>query len=155
MKNFAAAIVVLALAATANAQITDTKLTVDEAGAISVSSNDPGRPSFEIVGVELVSSGGYLAKGTGDNPFTPIELLPNQVAMAKLGGTVLVDGSLTLPYNYTGDVAGVPADMAGSGISGTDGVATSFTVVEGVPEPATGLLAAFGALGLMAFRRRK
>lgn len=103
-------------------------------------------------GIELVAEPGILTQGASAAPFAffiPNGSAPGNVTFGSLGTPVTIDGPLEL------DVA-VSADAANGSIAATwgDGVVPTAFPVSTVPEPATGLMAAFGLVGLLGLRRR-
>jgi len=153
MKKFAAALAIcgLFLAATASAQLT-AEFPV-EGGNISLLSGD----AIALSGIEFASGAGSLVP-TGGNaaPFAfMLSDTANLVTYAQLPGAVnLAAGSTTvLAAGVSAGASDVTATFGALG----DPVPVAFPVNPAgiIPEPASGLMAAFGIIGLLGFRRRR
>ena len=108
-----------------------------------------------LVAFEVTSLDGGLDAGDG-SPF-PITLLntPNQVSLGALAPITLEAGatlSTSVTYSGNSSILDPAPNFAGSQVGVTGGVEpVSFPI----PEPASGVLAAFGLLGILGFRRRR
>jgi hypothetical protein len=170
MKKFSTALAICGLILAVNVASAQISGRVGDDGFIIVNAT----PAVNASGLDLNSPGGYLIPvppGDLTAPAAPFAfMLANnnkQVTFGNLGTSVAIDGDLVTPVGY--DSAGNNADggtdiTASLGISGS-AVGMPFSVAAAgggpvdpgptTPEPATGLLAIFGALGLLGFRRRR
>ena len=158
MKKFAIAITILLTAAlSANAQVTGV---VGAEGGITISTNGNdtagGGPSVGMVGLDVASASGSLVPY--DPPAAPVHtpflfFLSNtesSIVMASVPAPATVEDD-AIVVGYTG--AGGDDLTLSYGDANSQQV--SFPSAPAVPEPATGLMAAFAALGLLGFRRRR
>ena len=115
-------------------------------------------------GLDIVSAGSNLVPippGTTAAPADPFSfLLANsnqQVTFGNLGTTVSLEGELVTMVGYNSSSGADPAvDLAASTWgNGPTPVSIPFAGTPVIPEPATGLMAVFGALGVLGFRRRR
>ena len=151
MKKLISALAIVALVATAvQAQVAG----VVDGGKITVSAD----PAVNAAGLDLISAGGNLVPAADNNaaPFTfLLSNTANQVTYGNLGTTVEIGpGGLELTAGYNGNPEG---DLTASWGDGATPVAfpVAAAAAPPVPEPSTGLMAAFAALGLLGFRRRR
>ena len=159
MKKFAIAITILLTAAlSANAQVTG----VYGGGGITISTNGNdtggGGESVGMVGLDIASSTGSLVPY--DPPAAPVHtpflfFLSNtesSIVMASVPAPATVEDD-TIVVGYTGTDG---SDLTLS-YGDADSQQVSFPAASApvVPEPATGLMAAVAALGLLGFRRRR
>jgi len=155
MKKFASAlIVVAALSAAAQAQFGfdldgDTNIVISNSG-----------PDAALVGAEFHSDAGALVFGSAAPFGFALKSTVNDVQLAQIPGNVALasGGTLTFDTKYSGDPASgdLTALMSGTGFSQVNAPYTGGGgVVDVTPEPASGILAAFGLLGLLGFRRRR
>ena len=114
----------------------------------------------EAAGLDFVSAGGNLVPvpdPPGSSPFTFfLSNSPNQITWGNLGSTVTIDGEFVTQAGYSGD--NPEGDLTASWGMGATPVAFPVTVPSTgpvVPEPTSGLMAAFAAIGLLGFRRRR
>lgn len=149
MKKFIAAIAIATICSYANGQAL-----VGEwpqgGGNITVT---PTADPIQAGGIELVAEPGILTQGASADPFAffiPNSAAPGNVTFGSLGTPVTIDGPVEL------DVA-VSASAVNGDISATWGMGVTPTAfpVTTIPEPATGLMAAFGLVGLLGLRRRR
>ena len=162
MKKFAAIAIVLAAANLATAEVTGS---VNGDGKIVISAS----PAVTAAGLNLQSAGGYL------DPIPPGDLTAsaapfafllannaNQITWGNLGAGVVIDGDLVTSAGFTGtadnfDVTAAWGDgpnQVAFSVAGPAVVAPPVTDPT-TPEPASGILAALGALGVLGFRRRR
>ena len=157
MKKFAIAITILLTAAlSANAQVTG----VVGADGITISTNGNstggGGESIGMVGLDVASASGSLVPY--DPPAAPVHTpflfflsnTPNSIVMASVPAPATVEDD-AIVVGYTG--AGGDDLTLSYGDANSQQV--SFPSAPAVPEPATGLMAAVAALGLLGFRRRR
>ncbi len=106
--------------------------------------------TFDVPGLDLRSASGSLTPGTNAAPWGFFLTNKNtQIAYGSLGSKVTLDGTLTLDSGSTDPTLGdLVYDWGDAG-------ANAATSVQGVPEPATGILAGLASLGLLVFRRRR
>ena len=158
MKKFAIAITILLTAAlSANAQVTGV---VGAEGGITISTNGTdtggGGDSVGMVGLDVASASGSLVPY--DPPAAPVHTpflfflsnTPNSIVMASVPAPATVEDD-AIVVGYTG--AGGDDLTLSYGDANSQQV--SFPSAPAVPEPATGLMAAVAALGLLGFRRRR
>jgi len=150
MKKFIAAIAILAIVSQfANAQ---DKLTGEwPAGGGKITVTPTGDPVVTS-GLEFVAAEGILTKGESPAPFQFFlnsATAPGNVTLAAVA-PVTFDGPLTLDVSASAGASF--ADVTAEWVDGA--TPTSFPVTT-IPEPATGLMAAFGLVGLLGLRRRR
>ena len=146
-------VVVAALAATAQAQFgfdvdADTNIVVSNQGATN---------PVSVAGIEARSAAGLLTFGDKGAFDLALSSTNEYVALASLAG-VEIDGSLTIDTKYSGDAGGGDLTVGVSPLGASAPVSAAFAGGGGdvvTPEPTSGLLAAFGLLGLLGFRRRR
>ena len=159
MKKFAIAITILLTAAlSANAQ--DVLGVVGLEGGITISTDgnktDGAGPSVGMLGLDIASASGSLVPY--DPPAAPVHTpflfflsnTPNSIVMASVPAPATVEDD-AIVVGYTG--AGGDDLTLSYGDANSQQV--SFPSAPAVPEPATGLMAAVAALGLLGFRRRR
>lgn len=165
MKKFAIALAVIVASATVAQAQFETSLN-DENGIV-ITNNLPTNP-VKLFGIELGSTAGGLEYG-GPEPFAfAFQTTANAIQLADPNGAVEIDGSVTLNIKYNTPESGNDLEVVISPVSGqgvdTAQVSAPFVPVGGggdgggdpvIPEPASGLLAALGALGLLGFRQRR
>ena len=157
MKKFAIAITILLTAAlSANAQVTGV---VGAGGGITISTNGNstggGGESIGMVGLDVASASGSLVPY--DPPAAPVHtpflfFLSNtesSIVMASVPAPATVEDD-TIVVGYTGDGGDLTLSYGDA-----NSQQVSFPSAPAVPEPATGLMAAVAALGLLGFRRRR
>lgn len=151
MKKFAIALALVSL----------TAVSVYAEGHISGSINDDGKivvtatQPQPTAGLNFQSAGGHLVPGEAPTPFLfYLSNTPNSVVYAIVPGTVTLDGDLVTQTGYAGDD---PVNDLTLSYGAGGGVEVAFPVQAPVviPEPASGLMAVFGLLGLLGFRRRR
>lgn len=151
MKKFALSLAVVALAAVSVHADGHVSGSINEDGKIVVTTTSPVQTS----GLNFTSAGGHMVPGDVPTPFLfYLSNTPESVVYAIVPGKVTIDGELVTQTGYAGDDAANDLTLA-YGAEG--GVEVSFPVHAPVvvPEPATGLMTAFGLLGLLGFRRRR
>ena len=116
---------------------------------------------IDLVGVDLISAGGYLVPPDEDNPDPFAFFLENsssQITYGVLGTSVPLDGKLPLTAYYrTSDNVDIAQDLAqsqwgglGDGNQGPIGFPLPPT-----PEPGAGTLALLGCVCLFGITRRR
>ena len=149
MKSIFTSLAIVALTALfAHAQVAGT---VNEDGIIVISGNGE-----EAAGVDINSAGGHLVPVDGGAaPFAFfLSNTANQITWGNLGTAVTLEGEWVTGAGYTGDdPAGDITATWGSGVTPVAFPVTGGTPVEPpsevIPEPATGILAAFAFRILM------
>ena len=160
MKTFFAALALCCMVvATANADHIRGSVNAD--GKIVISNS--GADTEPLAGLDLISAGGNLVPDPAGNaaPFQfQLAGTANQITYGNLGTAVDVAAGAeivtTAGYN-TAAGADIAADLATS--TWGMGVTPTALPFDGggpvIPEPATGLMAIFAALGCLGFRRRR
>ena len=153
MKKVLATIAVLGLfAGLAHAQ---SELSLQDGGENLVLTNKGTEAVAGVRGLEIVSAGNHLNNsGAGSFGFV-LGNTAGKVTLGALADVAFAPGAvLTTGTTYSGPkgVAEFAEDLDATRLGvGTSQVPVTFPV----PEPATGLMAAFAVLGLLGIRRRR
>ena len=165
MKKFAIALAVIVASATvAQAQF---ESSLNDDNAIVVTNKFPTNP-IKLFGAEFRSASGGLVFGSAAPFGTAFGPSATYIPLADPNGAVQIDGSVTFDIKYNAPEAGSDLEVTISPVSGQGADAQVSAPLAApptggggdggdpvTPEPASGLLAAMGALGLLGFRRRR
>lgn len=157
MKKFIAVLAIAAFASAVNAQ---QNVSIND-GVVTLNGEFK-----QLAGIETVSAGGKLSLASVNIPNVgDIDLtapFTGGTVVAKEAGTVVlgvlgadkridIEGATATSIMYDGDNAAAQGDLTVN-LGLGDAAPAAFPVV---PEPATGLMAAFGLVGLLGLRRRR
>lgn len=153
MKKLLATIAIVGLAASfAQAQI---ELNLD-GGEFTI--KNIGGDTEGLLGLDVKSADGGLVAPEGGGPLFAFTLpsTVNAVSLGNLGTTYDLAAGATaktgVQYTGTSSILQPGTNFAGSSTGGQGGVTG---VAFPIPEPASGLMAAFALMGLLGFRRRR
>lgn len=155
MKKIFAAILLCAVSASfAQAQATAGAAAIEQAPDTVLWIVNPGATAVgNVAGIEFKSAAGNLVPvpARASDPFDLIvRNIPTNIVLGNLGTTIELG-----PNSRTATAAKYNGDAAGGDLQAFLGVGVLPIAIPIVPEPATGLMAAFAGLGVLGFRRRR